>query len=322
MKKLLALLMAAAMLFAFAACGDDKKEDETTTETTTQNVAANVDSEETTADDGEEETEEVTEVVTDESGEAVTDKEGHAVTEKVTKKENEKSTKKNNSTKKDNSTKKTSATSSKPSTKAEVVEYFNTAVNKIKTSAKSVKQNYVTNYLSSTPTLSSGIKSVYNMLGGDDWLDKTLKDNSTGADTYTGSDIKNKYPVEGESWASKLTAADVSSATCTESNGVYTIKITTLADSKSASVKHGQGHNPKAFNVPLPETINANIPGIATGLVGTASMNYPASTIVVTVDASTGLVKTAEYDLKWTINFDKMNVVLPLGCKSSFTINW
>ncbi len=209
-----------------------------------------------------------------------------------------------------------------PQTKEEVVAYFNTAVNKVKTSAKTVEQKEVTNYLASATTISSGIKGVYNMLGGDEWLDKMLKDNSQGAATYTGADIKAKFPVEGEAWASKLTAADVSSATCSEKNGVYTIKVTTIADAKSDSIKHGQGHAPKAFNVILPGVVNDNIPGIATNLVGTASMNYPASTATITVDAKTGNVLTAEYDLKWTINFDKMGIVLPFGSKSVYTIKW
>lgn len=212
--------------------------------------------------------------------------------------------------------------SKKPSTKAEIISYFNTAVNGVKTGAKTVEQKEVTNYLAGKTTISSGIQSIYKMLGGDDWLDGMLRDNSQGAATYTGADIKAKFPVEGEAYASKLTAADVSNATCTEANGVYTIKITTLGDAKSDSIKHGEGHNPKAFNVILPGIVNDNIPGVAKSMVGTASMAYPASTATITVDAATGHVLTAEYDLKWTINFDKMGIVLPFGSKSVYTIKW
>ncbi len=214
------------------------------------------------------------------------------------------------------------STSKKPSTPAEVVAYFNTAVNKVKTSAKTVEQKSVTNYLAGQTTISSGIKSVYNMLGGDEWLDGMLKKNGQGAATYTGADIKAKFPVEGETWASKLTTNDVTSATCTENNGVYTIKIVTKADAKSDNIKHGDGHNPKAFNVILPGVVNDNIPGIAASLVGTASMNYPSSTATITVDAKTGNVLTANYDLKWTINFDKMGIILPFGTVSIYNVKW
>lgn len=213
-------------------------------------------------------------------------------------------------------------TKKKPADGVETLNYFNTAINKVKTSAKSVEQKSVTNYLAASPTVPSVLNAVYKTLGGDSWLDETLQKESQGAATYTGADIKAKFPVEGESYASKLTASDVKSATCTESNGIYTITITTVADGKSDAHKHGAGHNPKAHNVILPGTINENIPGIAKSITGNAAMNYPSSTITVTVDAATGNVLTANYDLKWTINFDKAGAIIPLGTKSVYEIKW
>ena len=213
-------------------------------------------------------------------------------------------------------------TNKKPADGVETLNYFNTAINKVKTNAKSVEQKSVTNYLADSPTVPSVLNTVYKTLGGDSWLDETLKKESQGAATYTGADIKAKFPVEGESYASQLTAKDVSKATCTESNGVYTITIVTLADTKSDAHKHGTGHNPKAHNVILPATINENIPGIAKSITGNAAMNYPASTITITVDAATGNVLTANYDLKWTINFEKAGAIIPLGTKSVYEIKW
>lgn len=213
-------------------------------------------------------------------------------------------------------------TAGKPQDGAETLNYFNTVINKVKTGAKSIEQKSVTNYLAGATTIPGGIQGVYKMLGGDDWLDGMLQSNSQGAATYTGADIKAKFPVEGESYASQLTTADVSSAKCTEANGIYTITIVTLGDAKSENHQHGQGHNPKAHNVILPGVVNDNIPGAAKSMVGTASMAYPASTIVITVDAATGNVLTANYDLKWTINFDKMGIVLPFGSKSIYEIKW
>ena len=161
------------------------------------------------------------------------------------------------------------------------------------------------------------------MLGGDEWLDGMLADNSTGAATYsTKADIKHGFPVEDQTWASKLTAADVKSATCTEKNGVYTITILTKADGKSSTVDYGQGHNPKALNAVPPRVINDNIPGIATSITGTAAMSYPYGKIVITVDAATGNVKTADYDVQWTINFDKAGAIIPLGTKSAYTVTF
>ena len=51
-------------------------------------------------------------------------------------------------------------------------------------------------------------------------------------------------------------------------------------------------------------------------------MAYPESTAKITVDAKTGNVITADYDMKWTINFDKMGVVLPFGTKAEYTVKY
>ena len=206
--------------------------------------------------------------------------------------------------------------------KAAVVEEFNKAINTVKTNAKEVKQKNVTNYLAASPTIPSALGFIYKTLGEDEWLDGMLQDNSQGEATYTGADIKAKFPVEGEDYASKLTEADVAKAERSEANGVVTITIETIPDAKSDAVKHGDGHAPKAFNVILPGIVNDNIPGAAASLVGTATMEYPASTIVVKIDKATGNVISADYDLKWTINFDKLGAVIPLGTKASYTVSY
>lgn len=300
--KIAALLMALVLCLSFAACGG-KEEPETTTNPeveVTDDVNAPVD-DETTAADAE----------TDTTADATT----AADVETTTAAEGEVTTVEGETT--------TEAASKKPEGTAEVVAYFNTAVNKVKTSAKSVKQNYVKNYLAAPATVPSVLNGVYKMLGGDEWLDGMLVDNSQGAATFsTKAEIKHGFPVEDQSWGSKLTAADVKSATCTESNGVYTITILTKADGKSSTVDYGQGHNPKALNAVPPRVINDNIPGIATSITGTASMNYPYGKIVITVDAATGNVKTADYDVQWTINFDKAGAIIPLGTKSSYVVTF
>ena len=297
-KKLIALLLAAVLCLSFAACGGNN-EPETTTEASVADSTEAVDA--TEAPSEVESTEAASEV---ESTEAVSEEATEAVSEEATEEATE-------------------AAAKKPETTAEIVEYFNTAVNKVKTDAKSVKQNHVTNYLAKSPTVPGGlIGGIYKGLGGDEWLDGMLVKNGQPSATYTGADIDAKFPVEGESWASKLTAADVKSATCTEKDGVYTITIVTKADGKSDSVKHGQGHNPKAFNVVLPGVVNDNIPGAAQGIIGTATMDYPYGKAVITVDAATGNVKTAEYDIQWTINFEKMDTIVPLGTKSSYVVTF
>lgn len=308
--------------------GSDEKENITMKEIEAEHVAGIPDEETTTESEENQGTtvQVVTQVVevTNVSGEVVTE----VVTEIVTQKPTTTQSPKPMTTqppKQETTTKKPASTSAKkPATKSEIVNYFNTAVNGVKSGAKSIEQKYVTNYLGGAAVIGSSMEGIYKMLGGDAWLDDMLQDNSRGAATYSGSDIKAKFPVENQSWASKLTVDDVESASFTESNGIYTITIKTKADAKSTSVSYGSGHNPKVFSLPLPEVINANIPGIAKDVVGGASMNYPSGTIVIQVNASTGKVITASYDAHWTINFDKagVGVVLPLATKSAYNINW
>lgn len=292
--KIAALLMALVLCLSFAACGGKDEPETTTVPEVTDAVDATVEDQTTEAEEA------TTDAETTTGAETTTAAEATTAADETT----------------------TAAVATKPEGTAAIVEYFNTAVNKVKADAKSVQQKHVTNYLAATPTLPSAIGGIYKMLGEDEWLDGMLVDNSQGSATYTGADIDAKFPVEGESWASKLTAADVKSATCTEANGVYTITIVTKADSKSDNVKHGQGHNPKALNVVLPGVVNDNIPGIAASLVGLSTMNYPMGKIVITVDAATGNVKTADYDIQWTINFDKIGAAIPLGTKSSYVVTF
>ncbi len=298
--KIAALLMALVLCLSFAACGG--KDGGETTEPATDAVNGDAtyvgepdEGSEPEATDAADATTDAADATTNAADEKETDAQGETETE---------------------------AASAMPQGTAAIVEYFNTAVNKVKTNAKSVKQNHVTNYLAATPTLPSAIGGIYKMLGEDKWLDGMLVDNSQGAATYTGADIDAKFPVENESWASKLTAADVKSATCTEANGVYTITIVTKADGKSDSVKHGQGHSPKAFSVVLPGVVNDNIPGIAASMVGLSTMSYPMGKAVIKVDAATGNVTSAEYDIQWTINFDKIGAAIPLGTRSSYVVTF
>ncbi len=218
----------------------------------------------------------------------------------------------------------TAAAAKAPQTKEEIVAYFNTAINGVKKGAKSVTHHYSKISLNGATKLPSWANSVLKLLGGaDKFINDQLTKNSKGEETLTGSAaIKASFPVEGESWSSKLTAADVQSAVLKESNGKYMIRITTVADAKSANVKHGEGHAPKAFNVILPSVVNDNVPSAAASLVGgTAEMNYPSSTVTVTVDAATGRVLKADYDLKWTINFGT-DTIIPFTTLDSYTINW
>ena len=307
-KKIIALVLALCFVFAFAACKKDKDNGDTTTGE--PNTSANG---ETVAND---ESTDAEPASGDESTEAETDASGNTVAPEETKKDNQ------------GGNQGGSSTASKPATKAEIVAYFNKAINGVKPNAKSVTRVSETNYRSGKIT---GVPSFVNSLVGgiDSFVDGQLKKNSKGSETFSNSAaIKANFPVENESWSSKLPANDVASAPCTEAGGVYTITIKTVADKASSNVSHGSGHAPKVFSVVLPSVINDQfssgvLKSVAkTFKIGTAQMEYPSGTVTVKVDAKTSRVINATYDAKWTIHLplgDEM-VVLPFGTKTIYNI--
>lgn len=301
-KKIIAIILALTFVFAFAACGGKDGGETTTTAPveTTADPFAEVD--DTTAPAADDTTaavvDDTTAPVEDTTVADATDVSGETTTE---------------------------AANAMPEGKEAIVAYFNNAVNGVKKNATKVTHHYSKISLNGETKLPSWADNLLKLFGGADaFINDQLTSNSKGESVYTGADISTKYPVENETWASKLTAADVKEAKIIEKDGQYIIRIATVADSKSSSVQHGQGHAPKAFNVVLPGVVNdalGKIPG-ATNLVGgEAEMNYPSSTATIYVDIATGNVVKADYDLKWTINFGT-EVVIPFTTLDSYTINY
>ena len=290
-KKILAVVLALSLAFAFAACG--KKEEAPATTATELAGDVNFDAPAGTRPNQEANTEVVTEVVTNAEGETEIVTEAPTEAAKV------------------------------PETKEEIVEYFNTAINGVKPNATKVIHKSSAITLNGDLKIPGAIDFAMKVLGGaEKFIGDQLAKNSKGEQTYTGADITAKFPVEGEDYASKLTANDVASAGAAWSeDGKYLIvKIVAKSDSKSSTVKHGQGYAPKAFNVVLPGIVNDNVPGPVTSMLGgEAEMNYPECTVVAYINFDTGVVEKAEYVMNWTINFGD-NIVLPFRTTDRYEI--
>lgn len=300
-KKILAILLALTFVFAFAACGGNG-DDETT--------IAPV---ETTADPFAE-VEDTTAAVEDTTAAAIEDT--TAAVEDTTAATVEDTTVADETT--------TEAAKAIPQTKAEIVEYYNTAINNAKKNSKSIHSNYMKHAVAGEIT---GIPKALDSIGQSLIKDNMGEDDSKKNVTWTSAEDKNAFfPVENETWASKLTADDVKEAKLVEKDGKYIIRITTKDDPRSESYKHGSGHAPKAFNVVLPGIIDGYIPGVVKSMfsVGTVATAYPASTVQVTVDAATGNVLSANYMMYWTlyIPLSGTDVVLPFSTENDYTINW
>ena len=209
----------------------------------------------------------------------------------------------------------------KPNTTAEIVEYFNKASNNVKTKAKSVTKVKEENYqaqdinLGALGMLQGAISGLINDNMG-------VNEEQSGR---TGTSVADKnaiYPVENESWASKLTVDDVKEATCTEQNGVYTITITVKNDELAQEYSHGTGHHGKAFNIVMPQTIKDNA-GPASSLLSSLKVGYQDGKIIATVDAATGNIISAKYDFIWLLNIDMFGgITAYFGIRTDYSVKW
>ena len=209
----------------------------------------------------------------------------------------------------------------KPETKEEILNYFNTAINKVKPNAKSITYTKDESYQAGSIDLAAlgAFESIVDKLIGsfmgpnEEKIGLTLKT----------TDEKNAlYPVEGEKWASKLTMADIKDASCTEKNGIYTITIKLLDDELSENPANGSGHHPKAFSVVKAGDINKNA-GAAKSLLTGLKTGYKNGTIICNIDAKTGNVLSSAYDYVWILHVDSFGGVdAPFGGRQSFDIKW
>ena len=213
------------------------------------------------------------------------------------------------------------ASKGKPETKAEIVEYFNTASNKVKTNAKSVTKDKEENYQAQDINLGAlgALQGVVNGLINDNM---GVNEEQSGRTGTTAADKNAIYPVENETWASKLTVDDIENATCTEKNGVYTITLTVKNDELASEYAHGTGHHGKAFNIVMPQTIKDNA-GPASSLLGSLKVGYQNGKIIVNVDAATGNITSAKYDFIWLLNINMFGgITAYFGIRTDYSVKW
>lgn len=212
------------------------------------------------------------------------------------------------------------------SSQADILAYFNTAINKVKPNAKQITLNSEVNSTAGgiSGNLPGTLTSMADGLIADNMGPKDLSSLDPGLVNATTTDQKNAmFPVENESWSSKLTADDISSATYTEADGKYTITILVKEDEPSTDTAHGAGHNGKVFSVIMPSIVTDNA-GPAASLIKDVKTGHKDGKIVVTVDKETGNVETATYYFVWTLSLKAlgMEVSIPFGLQKDFTISW
>lgn len=209
------------------------------------------------------------------------------------------------------------------SSQEEILSYFNDAINKVKAGNCTVTLTKETN--SEAGGISGNLPSSLTGLA-DELIAKNMgdKDVSAIAPASTAEAKNAMFPVENESWSSKLTTADISGATVAVSDGIYTITINVLEDEPSEDTAHGEGHMGKAFSVVMPSIVTDNA-GAASGFISDVKTGHKDGKIVVTVDAATGNVLTANYHFVWTLSLTALGLVevsIPFGLDKEFSIAW
>ena len=297
MKKLLALLMAGAMLLSFAACGD-KKEEETTAApeaTTVADAAGEVAGEDETA-------EPETEIVTNEDGETevVTkedDKKEDDKKEDGKKEDDKKEDDKKEDDKKEEGKKPVSQWSDQ-----EILDFYNKAV--VATDKKAPQgQSKMVLGNGGKITADGGLGGVLDIVSP--VIDKTLKRNSSPT---------SNIPGYGE-----IKLSDLKSIKATEKNGVITVELVGKEQTDGPTADSSAG--------PVGRVLGTlgNIDGALNDLgaeisrgKNTVSLTYTDVTVKANINKSTGIITSGRWHYLVNILVEDADIklVVKLGVKN------
>ncbi|MBO4341742.1 MAG: hypothetical protein J5870_01435 [Clostridia bacterium] len=234
LKKLFAITLCVLFVFAFASCKNDNTDKTTTASQSSSETETSDDTtatQEQTSEDITSETEPVTETTAEITEESTAETTTAEATETTTEKETTApaTTQKETTTKKETTTQKETTTKKEvkvPSTKAEIVELYNTATK----TASTAKPGYVKNTNTSLNNLQMGalaridlVRTTVGEFMGEGKSSKTVKKGN-----FNGKDLK----------VSTLRPDDVTSATCKLSaDGKYYDIVITVKNENDVSKK-------------------------------------------------------------------------------------
>ena len=221
----------------------------------------------------------------------------------------------------------TTAAPQKPSTKAEIIAYFNESVNRVKAERPGytwsdrvvIDRNSIncSNKLldAVAPTILDAVKGIAKF---GVWQPQ--------APVARGAD-HTQFPVSGKSWASRLEPGFVKSATCTESGSSYQIKIVlrdedvAVLPSDASTLRTGKVMN--AWDAGLREDAKAAEPFVTITGFGT---NYRDASVTCTIDKATGGLKAITYVLSCIFEVDvkqfgSAHASVMFGREETYTIN-
>jgi len=184
-------------------------------------------------------------------------------------------------------------------TKEEIVALFNEASDKVKTEATKVVKNFEKrNFDAQQSIVPAGLGSLADSL-----INEHLGDDTEPIEYPSNQDIIANYPVPEQTYSSKLTAADVSEATCTDNGTEYeiTLKLNTT-ENPSAGVGVGA-----ACDVIESSQITSN--GAVAKILKEFTISYYDCVIKCKIDKATKRLTWSNYVTPLTIDA-LVNVVL------------
>lgn len=188
----------------------------------------------------------------------------------------------------------------------EIITLFNDSANKIKTTAKRATRNYQDMKINSLE-----VPSALQALA-DGAIEKFVKPNMT-PEVYEGTEaVKEKYPVSGTDFASKLKAEYVDTITCTDNGTEYVIDIK-LKDQLNPVYRSGEGVGSIFWTMNIDDIAN-NAPGFQS-----AELSYYNCTATAKIDKATGNMTYS----KFNYNFDMDITIKMLGtlnAKAALTV--
>ncbi len=190
-----------------------------------------------------------------------------------------------------------------PSSPAEIIKLYNESANKIKTNASKVTRNFEDLQHNSEYTEMPGaLQSI-----GTGLINQFLKKDETPVE-YTGADIQANFPVKGESYVSKITEADIASATCNDDGTNYniTLKFNECTDPEGTGCA-------AAFNVIKPDEVYS-----AAKVVKNFSCRYYDAVIECKIDKASGNITWIKFTLPMVLSVTAQ-VVVTLDAKVGMT---
>lgn len=169
-----------------------------------------------------------------------------------------------------------------PQTTQEIVEFFNTAVNKVKPNAKKVVKNYEKRTVNEDKTQIPGALDSF----AKETIPKVMGDDTEPTVWTTKEDIVANFIVPEQSYSSKLKAEWVTSAVCEDKGDTYEITIK-LKDHKNPTAGVGVGA--------VCDVLETYEVAEKASFVEEFSTQYYNCVVKATIDKATGNVIHANY---------------------------